>query len=355
MATSQMHVRITHSALDEDEQGNIILRGRIDPERLEALLVDDYQREVLSPTSINQIMKGFESDGSVPDIDLGMRGGRTREKDDAFILLDDVFIIDGLQRVNAAKRFLLNGGTPRLGATIHFNTTKEWEVERFRILNAERVKVSSNVLARNTRSQYPVVNALYNMCESDNAFVLKGRVCWQQRKQRSHLITAVTMMKALGILHSHLGPGKAHQLAEMVDGLQKTFDHVGRNAYRENVRAFFQIVEDCWGVRTVTYDGASHLRNTFLFTLARVLSNHPTFWRENKLFMELSLLRKLKLFPMQDPTVQHLCGSGGKAGKMLYNLLVDHMNRGKRTKRIVPRQVIVEEIVENGMEEAPSA
>ena len=73
MGTLQKHVRIIHAALDEDADGSIILRGRIDPETLDALLSDDYQREILSVSTINQILKGFEPNGSIPDIDLGMR------------------------------------------------------------------------------------------------------------------------------------------------------------------------------------------------------------------------------------------------------------------------------------------
>ena len=337
MATLVKHVRIIHAALDEGEDGSIILRGLIDPETLDALLSDDYQREILSVSTINQILKGFEPTGSVPDIDLGMRGIRTRDADDAYTLLDDVYIIDGLQRVTAAKRYRLSGKVPRLGATVHFNTTKKWEIERFRTLNADRTKVSTNVLLRNACDDYDVVKAFYNMCESDNQFVMKGRVCWSQGKQRLHLITALTLMKAVGVLHSHLGPGLSKGVRELSASLEKTFDLVGRNIFRENVRTFFQLIEDCWGIRTVTYAGACHLRNTFLFSLARVISNHPTFWRENKVFIEMDLVRKFKTFPVQDPTVQQLSGAGGQAGKMLYSLMVSHLNSGKRTKRLKQR------------------
>ncbi len=333
----QKYVKVIHAGLDEDEDGSIILRGRIDPETLDALQIDDYQREILPVSNINQIMQGFEPGGSVPDIDLGMRGARTRDADDVFTLLDDVYIIDGQQRVTAAKRYRLQGKVPRLGATIHFNTTKKWEIDRFRTLNADRIKVSPNVLIRNTRDEYDVISALYNMSENDNQFVMKGRICWSQSKQRLHLITALTMLKAIGIMHSHLSPGLSGMGKELCPALEKTFDLVGRNIFRENVRTYFQIIEDCWGIRTVTYAGACHLRNTFLFSLARLLCNHPTFWRENKVFIEMDLLRKLKTFPVQDPTVQQLSGAGGQAGKMLYSLMVEHINRGKRTKRLKQR------------------
>ncbi len=337
-------VRITNAALDEDDDGQIILRGKIDPTTLDAIQFDDYQREILTPATIAKIMKGFEKGGSVPDVDLGMRGHRTKGTKDVYTLLDPVFGVDGQQRIHTAKLFQAKGGVPKLGAMIHFDTTKTWEANRFRILNSLRKAVSVNVMARNERENFPVVEAIYDLCD-DPTFVLRGRVCWQQNKTRAHLLTAATVLKTAGYIHAHLGPGRASRLSELLPALQKIHTKVGKNVFRDNIKMFYQLINDCWGIRTVTYDGASHLKSTFLNVFGRVLSNHPVFWKGNRLFVEIDLIRKIKQFETLDPTVRHLSGAGGKAYGLLYNMFVEHINKGRRTKRLVPRQVEVDEEV----------
>jgi hypothetical protein len=106
------HVRILNAALDEDKSGDIILRGRIDPATLEAIQVDDYQREILPISTLEQIKLGFKEGGSVPDIDLGMRGARTKDDGETYVLLSDVYVVDGLQRVQAAIQFRDSEGLP---------------------------------------------------------------------------------------------------------------------------------------------------------------------------------------------------------------------------------------------------
>lgn len=336
------YVRILDAALDTDDKDQIILRGRIDPHTMDAILVDDYQREVLPISAINTIMKGFEAGGNVPDIDMGMRGHRTKNDSTSYVLLDPTYAIDGQQRVQAAKRYMqLHSGTdqrlPRLGATIHFDTTKEWETERFRILNSERAKVSPNVLLRNARENYSSVKMMHALC-GDKSFVMHDRVCWQQRKLRTHLITAMTLVKNVGTLHSHVAPSRHFDVRVMPEWLQRLQDKLGKQTLKDNTKAFYQVLEDCWGIKTVTYDNAPHLRSTFLKQLAMMFTNHAVFWRGNKFFVEVGLLRKLKLFPIQDPQIVQLSGGSGQSGNLLYVLLVKHMNRGKTTKRLVPRK-----------------
>lgn len=332
-------LRVLNGALDTEGEFTV-LRGRIDPATLDALQVDDYQREILPASTIEEIVAGFrKNDGSVPDLDLGMRGARYDESGGTFVLHDPVFVIDGLQRVTAAKRYRDEGGTPVLGATVHFNTSYAWELDRFSTLNADRTKLSPNVLLRNTRGKYAAVDLLYAMSMSDPQLAMRDRVCWQQRKQRAHLITAVTFVRTINLLHLYLRPGiGGTTVDEVARGSQRLLDQIGRNTLRDNVRAFFQLVEDCWGIKTVTYsDTAPHIRYTFLHTLARVLDNHERFWREKKLFVEIDLVRKLKAFKIYDPTVQQLSGSSGQAANYLYSLIVEHLNKGRRAKLIERR------------------
>ena len=344
-------VKLINAALDEiaiAKIGNqIVLRGVLENDSFDLLQVSEYQREVLAQSKIMELVDAMKT-GSVPDVELGMRGGSFREGEGAFYLQDPVFIIDGLQRVTAVKHMLRLLGQegvrpPRLGATVYFNTTEEWERERFKILNLYRAKLSPNVLLRNRRHDYSAVETMYNLATEDKTFVLKGRICWNQGMTRQELISAQTYLRVVGYLHSHLGPTRACRGEELTKGIQKVMSLVGRNIFRENIRTFFDVLDQAFGIRVVTFkEGAAYLKFTFMTCLAEIFSNHFDFWRENKLFVEADLIRKIKLFPLADPNVRNLCSAGGMANRLLYRLLVDHINRGKTSRRLKERVIYSE-------------
>jgi len=335
MATTT--VKLVNAALDEIEGGTIILRGVIDPESLNNLKVADYQREILPTSCINELVDALEK-STVPDVELGMRGQRFKELKDGIVLTDDVYIIDGLQRTTAAKVMMQRrlDAKPRLGAMVHFSTTEEWERKRFDILNAKRTRLSSNVLVRNMRHDYPAIEMLYQMCCNDHNFVLRERVTWAQRMQRGQLLTAMEFLKTVGSLHSSFGPGKYSQADAMAKGLDGIMKNVGQNVLRDNVRAFFSLLDQCWGIKTVTFrEGATHLKGTFLKTLAILFARHThVFWKDKRFVIEKDMQRKLSSFPVMDPAVVNLASAGGKARNMMYQLMLDHLNAGKRTKRL---------------------
>lgn len=340
-------VKVIHGALDEfGNDKSIVLRGVLDPGSLGRLKVAAYQREIMPYARIAELMQAFRT-GRVPDIELGVRGGDFHERESAFYLADDAYIIDGQQRVNAALQLLREDpkAQPRLGALVHFNTTEAWERERFRILNTERTRVSPNVLLRNMQPDHPVVDALRRLAQ-DKGFILYNRVSWDQRVARHELITALTFFRVVGALHAHLGPGLTNKLEELVRGTQTIMDKVGINTFRDNVRTFFETVDACWGVRAIAFrEGAAYMRTTFLVSLAKVFSNHQVFWKktgdtDTRLFVEKDLQRKLASFPVGDPSVRSLAGSGGQAGVMLVQMMVEHLNTGKRNRRLVPRQAV---------------
>ena len=353
------YVQLTRAALDEVEGGRIILRGVLDPESLRLLQVAEYQREVLPITKIEKLVEAFKI-GSVPDVDLGMRGGDYNDREGIFTLKNDVFIIDGLQRVNAGLLMLQKSdGVPRLGATIHFDTTEEWERERFKILNVDRTKLSPNVLIRNMRADTPVIDLLYNLSTgSEKGFVLTERVCWAQRQQAAHIVTALTFAKTVAFLHAHIGPGRSTGVLEVARGLQQICDTTGKVVFRDNVRAFFNLIDECWGIRRVQFRaGAVYMRTTFLICLATLFSRHEIFWKGNHLVVSADLKRKISKFPVMDPTIANLASASGKATDMLYTLMIQHVNSGKRQKRLVPRDNVPKvgpelvESVEQGVEE----
>lgn len=337
-------VNVLSAALDETPKGEIVLRCIIALDCLNLLMVDDYQREAMPLTSLWSIIKALEEGETLPDVELGMRGERFKEtKDGEFVLQDPIYIIDGLQRINAAMH--VRATKPevpvRLGATIHFSTSKEWERERFRILNTLRQKVSPNVLLRNMKEHSPAVSMLHSLSTNGSGFSLHDRVAWNQRMTKGELMSALTFAKVSGILHAHQAPTRRSSLTELVPALDKAVEIVGVQNMRSNTSAFFELIDECWGVKRVQYrEGAIYLRNTFLLVLAALVSDHHDFWRqpdEKKLFIEAPLRRKIAQFPTHDPQVIQLASSAGKSREMLYYLLRDHINAGKRTKRLSSR------------------
>lgn len=329
-------VKFVNAALDETETKDIILRGVIDPDSLFLLKVGDYQREVLTKLKIKELMLAVK-DKTVPDIDLGMRGGNYTEREGEVFLHDDVYIIDGLQRVTAAKE-LARGGDfmPRLGAIVHFNTDEKSEMQRFRMLNTTALKLSPNILLRNFRSEYTVIEMLYNL-SMDSSFVLYDRMSWGQTMQRHHLISANTFVSIAARLHGAFGPGRAGSLTMRMPSMQKTMNNVGRNIMRENVKRFYDLVDECWHLRTLAFkESAPFLRYSFQFVLAAIVSDHRNFWDNTKLVVDRGLRTKIAQFKINDPSISQLCSSSGKSRLLLYQVLINHINSGKRTQRLVP-------------------
>src|SRR5262245_14233145 len=142
------NVIIRNGALEDSENGSIVLRGNIAFESLGNLNVDDYQRE---PQERPSLMKAILSGQRLPDIECGMRGQNFESHGDQFTLRSPVFIIDGQQRVHNLKLAIEKAGLPPLpiGTLVHFDTTPKWERERFNILNTQRTRVSVNLILYN--------------------------------------------------------------------------------------------------------------------------------------------------------------------------------------------------------------
>jgi len=362
MSKPQQVIRISSGALDEGvEKNSIVIRGVIHNDDLRFLMTGSYQREAQPLTALSSLMRALDQGEPFPDIELGMRGdgNGVREMENGnFELQDPIYIIDGLQRVNAAMHYIQrkpDAKNVRIGALVHLGTTEPWERDRFRVLNTMRQKVSPNVLLRNHKEESTAVDLLHAISSDDGAFALNRRVSWSQRMAKGELLGAMVMAKVIGMLHAHLAATKRNAIAELVPAMDKLVEIVGANAFRTNVRNFFDLIDECWGIRRVQYrEGAVQLRGSFLLVLARFLSDHYEFWRdpnETKLMVEAPLRRKLAQFSTQDPTVQNLASSGGKSREMLYLLIRNHMNSGKRTKRLQSRNgdmVTIEEPEENG-------
>lgn len=343
-------IRVINGALDETplRGGTIILRGVVHHESLQHLRVDDYQRERKPASRLKSIWSALKAGESLPDIELGMRGERFHTaKDGTIYLQDPVFIIDGLQRQTAALNFLEHlPGDVRLGAVIHFSTNKAWERERFRVLNTTQGKVSGNVLLRNLRETNPAVLSLYGLCHNDADFPLRKRVCWSQNFNRTDLIGAVPLAKAAVDLHRHLMPrgvnnASASAVADWLGGLGR---EIGLQRMRANIAGFIGVIDEAWPIREIASSSPSpFLRSGFLTALSRVLSFHTDFWRDGdeELFIDTDLRRKIGRFPVFDPNIAHMTATGNTtAVSMLARHITDHINSGKRTKRLTSRMKI---------------
>lgn len=329
------HVRLTNAAPDEVED-DIVLRGRIDPDTLAFLLIPSYQRENLIPSKMEALAQAMTTE-TVPDIDLSMRGNRIREGPDGTVtLLDPVYVIDGHQRTTAALSLLAKGQKPRLGAMIHFGKDEAWERERFKKLNTRQTRVSPNVLLRNAAQDHQPIAILYRLTQ-DPTFPLHDRVCWAQYRARGHLMSANTYCITTAYLHSGIEGSAHHTLSGLLTGLDLIHKAIGKGM-QENTRTFWNAIETCFGLRTITYaQTAPQVKQNFILAVARALTEHTDFWKGTTLTIRPDLLKKMRQFNIQDPEVIRLAAAGGFAHQLLFDLIVTHINSGRRTRRLTRR------------------
>lgn len=329
-------LKIVNAALDE-VGGHIVLRGVIDAACFSDVKVGEYQREEGTTKELSKLCGAIRSGEQLPDIEIGIRGNDYNERDGAFYINHDCYVVDGLQRLSAAKRVRLE--TPefdvRLGALLHFGSNEAWERERFKALNLFRRKVSPNVLLRNEVDS-PTISTLLSMSEKDREFSLRERICWSQKMSRNHILTALMVVKTVGRLHNHWGPGRSTKYDYLLKSIDKTIETVGVNVWRANVRTFYDVLDQSFGIKAIAYRELSpHIRGPFMFALAEMLTEHQNFWEGYRLSVAKFEIEKLKQFPIRDPGIAALLGSSGeKTLGLLYNRLVNHMNSGRRTRQM---------------------
>lgn len=358
MAEKNLKKTGTHllsGALDEKvtSRGNeIVLRGVVDPASLGMLRVDEYQREALPLAALTKLWQALRDGESLPDIELGMRSLDFDSAGDSDFWLpgDKVYIIDGQQRRNAAVHILslMPDLKVRLGAMIHFGTTRPWERERFKILNLDRTRVSTNVLMRNMRHESAAVLTLYGLSYNEPDFALFERVCWKQAQKQNELITARTLATVAGALHAHRSPAFRNSIAELIPALDRQAKFVKLELWRKNIAEFFDLVDHAWGIRNISMRELSlQIRSTFLTQLALVISDHMNFWRgdhETELYIETEWQKRFATFPLHDPAIVNILSSGSGGGwggaqtSLIYTLLRDHLNKGKSEHRLVNRK-----------------
>jgi hypothetical protein len=302
-----------------DLDGETVVRGQLDPNSLGELQRPSYQREVLSDSKIAELMEAYRT-SRVPDVVLNMRGKRFQVMGDTIELYDPTYMVDGLQRITAGVRVMVDDSpaTPNIGAYVTIDKDEAWEREQFEILNNKRTQLSPNVNLRNQREVVPAINTLFRLTY-DQEFPLRGRVQWNQAMKKGELITATTYVKTVGRLHSHWGPGRGTNVFEVAVGIDRIMDEIGKEALRANIKAFFGLLVDCWDLHEVDHKGAPVLKNNFLFTVAELLGDFPEFWDGYFLEVSATVKSKLRTFKVNDPTVAQWIAAKGPGSRFLYN------------------------------------
>lgn len=344
--TKSAPVRILLPSLD-NEGDRVVMRGVVDLCSLEHLKVDNsYQRERMTPTSRAEIIKALEANDQLPDIEIGMRGDNFHmPNNNVAELIDPCFIVDGYQRRESVREHLERypQDRVRLGCVVRFNTNAAYERKRFHALNLFRNKVSPSLILRNCKEENQMIATLYGLSTSARDSVIYGRVGWQQNMTRGELITALVFTQVALQLHQHVGAGMAKVSVRDIPAMCDKLVHIiGLPLVRANVTAYWQLIDQCFGIRAIQYSrSAVYLRSAFLRTLARLLSDHEDFWagdpkraQVQRLQVPYELRNKLRRFPIADPEIIRLASAAGKAAETLYFQLLTHLNSGKRTKRL---------------------
>lgn len=310
--------------------GEPILRGVIDVGSFDQLLIGPYQREVLPVTSIEEWRKAFKL-GEVPDIYLGMRGinfDPTGMGPGRALLIDPVYVIDGQQRWNTAKLLRDEGLRPHLGASVRFKTTEPSERELFQRLNVRQRRLSGNKILQNTADDLPVMRELLQLTTTPSDFVLTGRVTWGQKAREGDLVSAVTFVTVIGELLAHLGSTRHSQLLRLAPALDNVASELTKELVIENTVYFFTLVQELWKLGDIQYrDRSTANKLAFLAGLAKLLSAHYDFWQGERLYVKADDKRKLKSYPVNDPSVVAVVKSGKES---VFRDMVNHMNRSRR-------------------------
>jgi hypothetical protein len=353
-------ITIFNASIVVSPGGHTIIRGLFDSCCLDELLTDTYQREVMTGRPQLELIKAFEEGVVFPDLDLGCRSSTFVEEGSDVLIDGDVYIVDGLQRVAAARaaRDSDNVKAPHVGVMVHMGSTHAAELQRFAALNVNRRRVSANVLLKNSAELHPCVGRLSQLSRTMPEFRLYQRVTWSQKPGETHVVTANTLFRVALRVHAHLMPGLRvtnSSESSLVAGDRLILEHVGSEGYKANVLYYFDLIEECWGISDVKFvNKANWLKAGFLVTLAAVISDHADFWRDNghEMFLNKDQRRKLGSFKMSDPTLAQMC-STSSVSDVLYAMLVNHFNSGKRSGHLRPRNGAVAMPVQDVEEKTP--
>ncbi|MDB5163989.1 MAG: hypothetical protein JWS12_607 [Candidatus Saccharibacteria bacterium] len=324
-------VVIRHAMVHELEDGDVFIHGYVDSSSLPALQVDDYQREVLvQKKNFQELVEAHTAGERVNDINLNIRGRRFKLHDDGSVeIQDDVFIVDGQQRVRSKELAMKNGAPsePLIGVSIAVNQTYEWEKRQFDLLNFHRTQLSANIKLRNLADTNPAMRILLRYTENRSRPLLK-RVTWDQGAKPTHLMSAPTLVKIVARLHSHWGPGKASGSDELAANLLQIIDKVGEASFKANVEEFFDVFEECWELSKIERKGATILSHNFMLILADVFADYTYFWEGTRLKIAPPVRKQLAgINPSSESVRIHAFGRDKDARHMMRRTFTEQITR----------------------------
>jgi hypothetical protein len=339
-------IKLRHGLVLPPVHERVVIRGELEPETLLNLQYDWYQRGLVAPKRIKELMEGIEqSSENFPDLTIGMRGQEHDITNSEVLLHDPTFIIDGLQRWTACIMLMEKGLLPYMGCKVFLSSDINFELKMFRDLNSKRTSMSASVLLRNEKEYSRVAATLWGLAQ-DQKFALCDRVAWGQMVDKSltgQLLRGVTMLDVIFLLHAHVPTvvytrGPVHK---RLYALEKYIDAIGLQQARDNLTTFFNVVDEAWGIRDsqIKYN-ATFMTPGWLQTLAKLFSDHREFWREAELSVSAPLMRDLKRIRWTDPGLEMMARGNISAHDHLKSAFLDIINKGKSTGRLVDRYTL---------------
>lgn len=346
---------LVFGGLEDNEVGEIIIRGRMLKDSVPLLKVDTYQRLAgFSQAKTKKLIQAIEDNKiqNFPDVILGMRGHsfdtveHNASGNEAIALRDPVYIVDGQQRIFAWVK--ASEKHPEqvyaLGCKVHINTNKKSEAIMFRELNTGHAAMAPSVILRNERENSRVAAMLYGVSHQPS-FALCKRVAWDQimvQGTNCEYVRGAVLLHLLRSIHAHKlqGDGATRGGGNILAKLESTnnqIDNIGLMQARTNLVTFFDVIDEAWGIRNLTGSRPpTHLHWGWLNTLARVLNDHLEFWKDDdtRLYVGNTYISNLrtKLDP-SDPDLANLARGTLINRDQLYFLITKRLNRLGLTNR----------------------
>jgi hypothetical protein len=339
-------IKLRQGLVLQPQHERVVIRGELEPATLSNLEVDWYQRGKVPANKIRELMDGIERNAeNFPDLTIGMRGTQHDVTNTDVLLHDPTYIIDGLQRWTACIMLMDKGLLPYLGCKVFLSSDIDFELRMFRDLNSKRTSMSASVLLRNEKEYSRVAGTLWGTSR-DKLFALADRVAWDQqvdRKLGGDLLRGISLLDIMVSLHAHFPSAIVSRGAVLkrLYSVEKFIDNIGLQRARENLIAFFDVVDSVWGIRNsqIKYS-ETFMTPGWLLTLARVFSDHREFWRESELSVSVPFIRDMKRIRRDDPKLEMLARGNNTGREMLNTAFVDIINKGKSTGRLVDRYTL---------------
>jgi hypothetical protein len=291
---AEVHILNGATEFDEEFEQNV-LRGTIDQECFRHLIIDrTYQREQgFSQTLIHNIADAYFQKKKITDITIGVRGNRFRQDGKDFWLIDKAYVIDGGQRLGAARVALAKKPTLRiqLGAKIFFNTTQDSEREMFCIMNATQQRVSASVLIRDRPDS--AAAALLFALNGNEEFALSGQIGWNQKLQAGDALSGFQFTCVAGALHQHVGGASHGSTFHVLESLDRACAKVTGAVMTQNIVRFFDMLDECWTIHVPRKPRPDCLQMTFLLVMGKLVSLYPDFWDGEEFYFPAKYHKRL--------------------------------------------------------------